>query len=170
MRTRLRWSCGRQLEQDRSLLFVPLDKANDPEPSRHVGAYEPASMLEGKVPGQRLHLTDMPPAKTDRRCGEESFPGREQGVRDVVLMPGDDGDDISVVIEKAGANYSAYVPDLPGCVATGASRDEVEREIRDAIAFHVEGLREDGLPVPPPTTQLVYVDADEGQLATAPRA
>jgi predicted RNase H-like HicB family nuclease len=58
----------------------------------------------------------------------------------------------AVVIEKAEGNYSAYVPDLPGCVATGATVDEVEREIRDAIAFHIEGMREDGLPIPEPTS------------------
>ena len=52
----------------------------------------------------------------------------------------------AVVIEKAAANYSAYVPDLPGCVATGETIEEVESEIREAIAFHLEGLREDGLP------------------------
>jgi len=60
----------------------------------------------------------------------------------------------AVVIEKADGNYSAYVPDLPGCVATGATVEEVEREIRDAIAFHIEGMREDGLPIPEPTSKL----------------
>jgi predicted RNase H-like HicB family nuclease len=53
-----------------------------------------------------------------------------------------------IVIEKAGRNYSAYVPDLPGCVATGETVEAVEREIRAAIRFHIAGLREDGLPVP----------------------
>ena len=65
----------------------------------------------------------------------------------------------AVVIEKAEGNYSAYVPDLPGCVATGATVEDVEREIRDAIRFHIEGLREDGLPVPPPTSIAEYVEA-----------
>ena len=64
----------------------------------------------------------------------------------------------AIVIEKAQGNYSAYVPDLPECVATGATIDEVETEIREAIAFHVEGLREDGLPVPPGASQVEYVD------------
>ncbi len=64
----------------------------------------------------------------------------------------------AVVIEKAEGNYSAYVPDLPGCVATGATVAEVEAEIRDAIVFHVEGLREDGLPVPSPSSQVEYVE------------
>ncbi len=64
----------------------------------------------------------------------------------------------AIVIEKAEANYSAYVPDLPGCVATGATVVEVEEQIREAIAFHVEGLREDGLPVPEPSSKVEYVD------------
>lgn len=64
----------------------------------------------------------------------------------------------AVVIEKAEGNYSAYVPDLPGCIATGATVAEVEAEIREAIVFHVEGLREDGLPVPPPSSQVEYVE------------
>ena len=64
-----------------------------------------------------------------------------------------------VVIEKAEKNYSAYVPDLPGCVATGQTVKEVEQEIREAIRFHIEGLREDGLPIPAPTTICDYVEA-----------
>ncbi|NVO04948.1 MAG: type II toxin-antitoxin system HicB family antitoxin [Rhodoferax sp.] len=64
----------------------------------------------------------------------------------------------AIVIEKANGNYSAYVPDLPGCVATGATITELEREIREAIAFHVEGLRADGLPVPLGDSQVEYVD------------
>ena len=65
----------------------------------------------------------------------------------------------AIVIEKAEGNYSAYVPDLPGCVATGDTVADVEREIRDAIRFHIEGLRADGLPVPPPTSSVEYVEA-----------
>ena len=65
----------------------------------------------------------------------------------------------AIVIEKAGNNYSAYVPDLPGCVATGATVAEAENEIRLAIRFHIDGLKEDGLPVPTPTTVADYVDA-----------
>lgn len=64
----------------------------------------------------------------------------------------------AIVIEKAEGNYSAYVPDLPGCVATGATVAEVEGQIREAIAFHVEGMREDGLPVPAPSSQVEYVE------------
>ena len=65
----------------------------------------------------------------------------------------------AVVIEQAGENYSAYVPDLPGCIATGASVRETEHEIREAIRFHVAGLIEDGDPVPAPTSLAEYVDA-----------
>jgi predicted RNase H-like HicB family nuclease len=64
----------------------------------------------------------------------------------------------AVVIEKAEGNYSAYVPDLPGCVATGATVAEVEAEIRDAIEFHLEGMREDGLPIPAAASQVEYVE------------
>jgi predicted RNase H-like HicB family nuclease len=64
----------------------------------------------------------------------------------------------AVVIERAEGNYSAYVPDLPGCVATGATIAEVEAEIRDAIAFHLEGMREDGLAIPSPSSHVEYVD------------
>ena len=64
----------------------------------------------------------------------------------------------AIVIENAGKNFSAYVPDLPGCVATGATPEEVEREIREAIEFHIEGLRADGLPVPKPSSAVRYVD------------
>ena len=64
----------------------------------------------------------------------------------------------AIVIEQAANNYSAYVPDLPGCVATGGTVQEVEEQIREAIAFHLEGLREDGVPVPPPLSQVEYVD------------
>jgi predicted RNase H-like HicB family nuclease len=64
----------------------------------------------------------------------------------------------AVVIEKAESNYSAYVPDLPGCVATGDTIPDVEREIGSAIRFHIDGLREDGLPVPQPTSIAEYVE------------
>ena len=64
----------------------------------------------------------------------------------------------AVVIEKAANNYSAYVPDLPGCVATGATVAEAESQIREAIEFHLDGLREDGLPIPPASSQVEYVD------------
>jgi predicted RNase H-like HicB family nuclease len=65
----------------------------------------------------------------------------------------------AVVIEKADGNYSAYVPDLPGCVATGATVKDAEREIREAIRFHIDGLKEDGQPIPQATTIADYVEA-----------
>jgi predicted RNase H-like HicB family nuclease len=64
----------------------------------------------------------------------------------------------AIVIEKVEGNYSAYVPDLPGCVATGETVATVEREIRDAIRFHIDGLKDDGLPVPHPTSIADYVE------------
>jgi predicted RNase H-like HicB family nuclease len=64
----------------------------------------------------------------------------------------------AIVIENAGPNFSAYVPDLPGCVATGSSIDEVEREIREAIELHIEGMREDGDQIPPPSSSVQYVE------------
>ena len=64
----------------------------------------------------------------------------------------------AIVIEKAPLNYAAYVPDLPGCIATGATVVETELLIREAIEFHLDGLKEDGLPIPPPSSQVEYVD------------
>ncbi|RWP90273.1 MAG: type II toxin-antitoxin system HicB family antitoxin [Mesorhizobium sp.] len=65
----------------------------------------------------------------------------------------------AVVIEKAGNNFSAYVPDLPGCIATGATVPEAKTEIRDAILFHIEGLRADGLDVPKGVSLAEYIEA-----------
>ena len=64
----------------------------------------------------------------------------------------------AVVIEKAEGNYSAYVPDLPGCVATGATIEETQREIQEAIAFHLDGLKSDGLPIPQPSSRVEYIE------------
>ena len=64
----------------------------------------------------------------------------------------------AIVVEKAENNYSAYVPNLPGCVATGFTVEEIEREIREAIEFHIEGLIEDGLPIPQPTSIVEYLE------------
>jgi len=64
----------------------------------------------------------------------------------------------AIVIEKAENNYAAYVPDLPGCVTTGQTIEETERQMRDAIEFHIRGLREDGLPVPEPSSKVNYID------------
>ncbi len=64
----------------------------------------------------------------------------------------------AIVIEKTANNFSAYVPDLPGCIATGVSVEEVEAEIKEAIAFHLEGMREDGIALPIPQSQVEYVE------------
>lgn len=65
----------------------------------------------------------------------------------------------AIVIEKAEGNYSAYVPDLPGCVATGATVADVGKEILEAIRFHIDGLKQDGLAIPAPTSIADYVEA-----------
>ena len=64
----------------------------------------------------------------------------------------------AIVIEKSEFNHSAYVPDLPGCIATGASIQQVEAEIREAIEFHIDGLREDGSLIPLPSSQVEYIE------------
>ncbi len=64
----------------------------------------------------------------------------------------------AIIIEQAEGNYSAYVPDLPGCITTGASLEEIEQNIREAIEFHLDGLREDGLPIPIPSTVVEYCE------------
>ena len=66
----------------------------------------------------------------------------------------------AIVIEKAAANYTGYVPDLPGCIATGATVEETEQLLREAIELHVEGMREDGLAVPEPSSQVEYVEVN----------
>ena len=64
----------------------------------------------------------------------------------------------AIVIEKAESNYSAYVPDLPGCLATWVDIDELEAQIREAVEFHLDGLREDGMAIPPPSSQVEYIE------------
>jgi predicted RNase H-like HicB family nuclease len=64
----------------------------------------------------------------------------------------------AIVIERAGTNYSAYVPDLPGCIATGETVLEVEQLLRAAIELHIHGLREDGTPIPEPSSKVEYID------------
>jgi predicted RNase H-like HicB family nuclease len=66
----------------------------------------------------------------------------------------------AVIFEQGDTSYGAYVPDLPGCVAVGDSLEDVKRLIREAIAFHLEGLREEGMPIPQPTTVAEYVEAE----------
>lgn len=63
-----------------------------------------------------------------------------------------------IVIEQTPTGFSAYSPDVPGCIATGKTRDEVEREMSDAISFHLEGLRAEGLDAPRPSTSSTYID------------
>jgi predicted RNase H-like HicB family nuclease len=67
----------------------------------------------------------------------------------------------AVVIEKGERNYSAYVPDLPGCVSVGDTLEEAKAEIREAIRFHLEGMRDDGLPIPKPSSRAEYVEVGE---------
>jgi len=64
----------------------------------------------------------------------------------------------AIVIEKAGENFSAYVPDLPGCVATGQTTSEAESAIREAIELHLQGMKDDGSPIPPPSSRVDYVE------------
>ena len=64
----------------------------------------------------------------------------------------------AIVLEKTTTNYSAYVPDLPGCIATGLTVEETEHEIKAAIAFHIEGLIEDGLEIPKPVSIVEYLE------------
>ena len=63
-----------------------------------------------------------------------------------------------VVIEETATGFSAFSPDVPGCVATGATRDETEASMRDALAFHIDGLKEEGLSVPEPSSSSAYVE------------
>ena len=64
----------------------------------------------------------------------------------------------AIVIEQGEKNFSAYVPDLPGCITTGQTVEEIERNMREAIALHLDGLREDGEPIPEPHTAVTYVE------------
>lgn len=64
----------------------------------------------------------------------------------------------AIVIEKADGNYSAYVPDLPGCVATGTTVEATESAIREALAFHLDGMREDGIEIPVPSSRVEYIE------------
>ena len=65
----------------------------------------------------------------------------------------------AIIIEQAENNYSAYVPDLPGCVTTGRTLEEIEENMKEAIQFHLDGLREEGLPIPEPATYFEYIEA-----------
>lgn len=67
-----------------------------------------------------------------------------------------------IVIEPTQTGFSAYSPDLPGCVSTGRTREQVEQNMREAVAFHLDGLREDGQAVPEPNTYSVYIELPAG--------
>jgi predicted RNase H-like HicB family nuclease len=68
----------------------------------------------------------------------------------------------AIVIEKVPSNYGGYVPDLPGCVATGATVEETEQLLREAIALHVQGMKDDGIPIPEPSSVVEYVELEVG--------
>jgi predicted RNase H-like HicB family nuclease len=63
-----------------------------------------------------------------------------------------------IILEPTGTGFSAYSPDLPGCASTGATREECERNMREAIDFHIDGLREEGEPIPPPSSSASFVE------------
>ena len=63
-----------------------------------------------------------------------------------------------IVVEKTETGFSAYSPDLLGCVATGATEEETEAKMKEAIAFHVEGLKQEGFPIPQPSTKSAYIE------------
>jgi predicted RNase H-like HicB family nuclease len=63
-----------------------------------------------------------------------------------------------IIIEKAGDGFATYSPDLPGCVSTGKTRDDVEKNMREAIEFHIDGFREEGFPVPEPQASSSYIE------------
>lgn len=67
-----------------------------------------------------------------------------------------------IVIEPTQTGFSAYSPDLPGCVSTGRTREQIEQNMREAVAFHLDGLREDGQAVPEPHTYSVYIELPAG--------
>jgi predicted RNase H-like HicB family nuclease len=94
----------------------------------------------------------------DHRVDGRVKPGHDEtiGLKDYPMR-------YAVVIEKGERNYSAYVPDLPGCVSVGDTPEEVKSEIREAIEFHLEGMREDGLPIPipKPCSRAEYVEVGE---------
>jgi len=73
----------------------------------------------------------------------------------------------AIIIEKATGNYSVYSPDVPGCAATGVTLEEVKQQTHEALAFHFEGLQEDGLPIPEPTSYSDWVEVNSPALAAS---
>ena len=87
---------------------------------------------------------DLPPGTLNRSLSKPVGKSKQTNMR------------YAIVFEKAISNYAAYVPDLPGCIATGNSVAETESLIREAIEVHLEGLKADGLPIPPASSQVIY--------------
>src|SRR5262245_24818318 len=98
-----------------------------------------------------VSLLQESPATTSHRVPSTAFSNKQGSSNEASMR-------YAIVIEKAENNYSAYVPDLPGCIATGATIEETETLIREAIELHLTGLREDGLPIPQPSSQVEYVE------------
>lgn len=132
-----------------------------------AAAYEPVGTGIGlRLPAEgkyELQVIGTAPARYDYVLQAWDRSGRQRCLAALKILgepaQGEQVMRYGIVIEKAAHNYSAYVPDLAGCVATGQTVEEVEREIREAIRFHIEGLRDAGLPVPSPTTICDYVEA-----------
>jgi predicted RNase H-like HicB family nuclease len=116
-------------------------------------------------------------ARPENLCGRQTAERRALRVRHDVSQEGRDARApvrpirrYAVVIEKVqGSNYSACVPDLPGCVATGDMLDEIKQLMQYGIEFHLEGMREDGLPIPEPVTEVAYDEVACSVISPAPR-
>lgn len=89
--------------------------------------------------------------KAGRRCGAGNVEQHSQAGRAEAMK-------YLIVIERTATGYSAYSPDLAGCIATGSTREEVEREMKGAIAFHLDGLKAEGMAIPQPSSSSSYVD------------
>ena len=101
-------------------------------------------------------------AEDSRRAAEQAEKIVQKAEKETVLRTEetdkDSGHKYLVIYEKANSNYSAYLPDLPGCIATGKNKGEVEKNIKKAIAFHIDGLKKDGLVIPKPSSFTEYVE------------
>jgi predicted RNase H-like HicB family nuclease/predicted RNA binding protein YcfA (HicA-like mRNA interferase family) len=108
---------------------------------------------------QCKHPLKPGPVTVAGKSSDDLAPGNPQQHPEAIRAEGEAMMRCAVAIEKADQNYSAYVPDLPGCVATGPTLEAIEAEIAAAIRFHIEGLKADGLEVPAPTSIADYVEA-----------
>jgi predicted RNase H-like HicB family nuclease len=107
----------------------------------------PQSVLSASTrQGAIMALDENPGYNQDHRGGRRGIEQRTAAMKKLV-----------VIVEKAKNNFSGYSPDLPGCVAAGKTREEVDRNMREAIALHLEGLREDNLPIPESTSYAEYI-------------